>query len=158
LGDRARVGVVGCGDVAGRRYLPALEAERERIELVALCDPHEPAARAAAESVRSWAPDAAVYTSIDAMLDEASPEAVFNLTPAQHHASVSQACLEAGVHVYSEKPIAGTLAEADRLIETAADGSVLLLCAPATAATRRFAWVREIVASGRYGPLTLGVA
>ena len=80
-------------------------------------------------------------------------------SPRRHsHAAVSQACLDAGVHVYSEKPIAGTLAEADRLIETAAEKSVLLLCAPGTAALRRFAWVREIVASGRYGPLTLAFA
>ena len=158
MGDRVRVGVIGCGDVAGRRYLPALEVARDGVELVAVCDPHESRARAAAESARSWAPGVAALTDLAAMLDGARPDAAFNLTPAQHHASVSQACLEAGIHVYSEKPIAATLAEADRLIETAADNSVLLLCAPATAATRRFAWVRDIVASGRYGPLTLGVA
>jgi predicted dehydrogenase len=92
------------------------------------------------------------------MLADAGLDAVFNLTPAPSHASVSQACLEAGMSVYSEKPIAGTVAEADRLIETAGARSVLLLCAPGTAALRRWAWVREIVASGRYGPLTLAAA
>lgn len=158
IGAPVRVGVVGCGDVAGRRYLPALEVAQAGVELVGLCDPHESRARAAAESVQSWAAGVGVYTSLTAMLDGARPDAVFNLTPKQHHASVSQACLEAGISVYSEKPMAATLAEADRLIETAAGNSVLLLCAPATAVTRRFAWVREIVASGPYGPLTLGVA
>ena len=156
--DPIRVGVIGCGDVAHRRYLPALEAAGEAVALVALCDAQADAVKATAEVVRSWAPDVAEHTSVAGMLAAGGVDAVFNLTPAPLHASVSQASLEAGIHVYSEKPIAGTLAEADRLIQTAADQSVLLLCAPGTAAMRRFAWVREIAASGQYGALTLGVA
>ena len=156
--DPLRIGVIGCGDVAHRRYLPALRAAGSAVELVALCDMQADAVGAAARAVQGWAPAVAEYTSLAAMLAEARLDAVFNLTPARHHASVSQACLEAGVHVYSEKPIAATLAEADRLIETAAGRSLLLLCAPGTAVLKRFAWVREIVASGRYGSLTLAVA
>jgi predicted dehydrogenase len=156
--DPLRIGVVGCGDVAHRRYLPALEAAGDRVELVALHDHLEPVAMAAAEAVHSWAPQAVAYPSLGGMLEAARLDAAFNLTPAADHAAVSQACLDSGVAVYSEKPIARTIAEADRLIETAAAKSVLLLCAPGTAALRRFAWVREIVSSGRYGPLTLGVA
>ena len=53
---------------------------------------------------------------------------------------------------------AGTLAEADRLIQTATDARLLLLCAPANAATRRLGWLGEIVRSRRFGPLTLAVA
>ena len=158
MGDRIRVGVIGCGDVALRRYLPSVEAAGDRFELVALCDPVEAAAQRAQDAVRSWAPRAEVYTSIETMLEEGGPDAVFNLTPAPLHASASQPCLEAGVHVYSEKPIANTLAEADRLIQTAADRSVLLLCAPGTAAMRRFAWARELAESGPYGPLSLAFA
>ena len=83
---------------------------------------------------------------------------MINLSPAPAHASVSQPCLDAGINVYSEKPLAGTLAEADRLIETARERGVLLLCAPGVAVTRRFQWLAEIVASGRFGPLSLAVA
>src|SRR4029079_4728146 len=46
---------------------------------------------------------------------------------------------------------------ADRLIATADRNGVTFLCAPGSAATTRFRWVRELIASGRYGRPTLAV-
>jgi predicted dehydrogenase len=66
--------------------------------------------------------------------------------------------LDAGLPLYSEKPIASTLADADRLIETAASTGELFLCAPGVAATRRFQWLADLVRSERYGRATLAVA
>jgi predicted dehydrogenase len=155
---RLRVGIVGCGDVAHRRYLPALADLADSVEVVGCCDPSGEEAARAAESVKSWSSVAMAYTEIDRLMADAAPDAIFNLTPAPAHGAVSQAALEAGVHVYSEKPIASSVAEADRLIATAHEAGLLLLCAPASAATRRFRWLREIVDSQRFGPLTLAVA
>jgi predicted dehydrogenase len=152
------MGIIGCGDVAFRRYLPALREHESVAEVVACCDPQPVAAERAADAVKDWSPGAQAHTDLRAMLSTADLDAAINLTPAPLHAGISQACLEAGLHVYSEKPIASTLAEADRLIQTASDRGLLVLCAPATAATRRFEWLGEIVASRRYGPLTLAVA
>ena len=149
---------MGCGDVAHRRYLPALGEHESVAEIVACCDPQPGAAQRAVDGVLNWSRGAQAHTSLGLMLEEAHPDAVINLTPAPLHAGITQACLEAGIHAYSEKPIASTLAEADRLIQTASDHSLLLLCAPATAATRRFRWLGEIVASHRYGNLTLAFA
>lgn len=149
---------MGCGDVAHRRYLPALGEHESVADIVACCDPQPGAAQRAVDAVASWSTGAQAHPSLEVMLEEAHPDAVINLTPAPMHAGITQACLEAGIHVYSEKPIASTLAEADRLIQTASDHDLLLLCAPATAATRRFRWLGEIVASHRYGNLTLAVA
>ena len=155
---KVRVAIVGCGDVAHRRYLPALSEHSSVAEVVACCDLQPGAAERAVDAVRSWSPGAEAFADLEAMLHGVQPDAAINLTPAPMHAEVTLACLEAGAHVYSEKPIASTLAEADRLIQTASDRSVMLLCAPATAATRRFRWLGEIVASHRYGRLTLAVA
>ena len=155
---KLRVGVVGCGDVAHRRYLPALSEHSVVAEVVACCDPQPGVAERAVDAVIGWSPAAQAHTDIETMLARADLDAVINLTPAPMHAGITQACLEAGVHVYSEKPIASTLDEADRLIQTASDRLLLLLCAPATAATRRFQWLAEVVASHRYGRLTLAVA
>ncbi|MDP9243642.1 MAG: Gfo/Idh/MocA family oxidoreductase [Chloroflexota bacterium] len=155
---RLRVGIVGCGDVAHRRYLPALADLAESVEVVGCCDPSlEEAARAAA-SVESWSSTALAYSEIDRLMADAAPDAIFNLTPAPAHGALNQAALEAGVHVYSEKPIASSLADADRLITTANEAGLLLLCAPASAATGRLRWLKEIVDSQRFGPLTLAVA
>ena len=154
---RLRVGIVGCGDVAHRRYPPALADLADQVEVVGTCDSSgEEAARAAA-SVEGWS-GARAYTETDRLMVDAAPDAIFNLTPAPAHAMVNQAALEAGAHVYSEKPIASTVAEADRLISTAHEAGLLLLCAPASAATRRVGWLREIVDSERFGTLTLAVA
>ena len=155
---RLRIGIVGCGDVAHRWYLPALAEIPDRVEIAACCDPRLEAGEAVAAAVRTWSPGTTVHTDLDAFLAGSDLDAVINLSPAPAHASVSLPCLEAGLHVYSEKPLAATLAEADRLIETARARDLLLLCAPGVAVTHRFRWLAEIVTSGRYGPLSLAVA
>ena len=158
LHHRLRLGIVGCGDVAHRWYLPALAGLADGVEVAACCDPRLAAAEAVAAAVRPWSPGTAVHTDLDALLADTDLDAIVNLSPAPAHASVSLPCLEAGLHVYSEKPLAGTIAEADRLIETAREHGVLLLCAPGVAVTHRFRWLAEIMASGRFGPLSLAVA
>ena len=46
MGWRVRIGIVGCGDVAHRWYLPTLAQMADRVELVAACDPRREAAEA----------------------------------------------------------------------------------------------------------------
>ena len=155
---RLRVGIVGCGDVAHRRYLPALAGLADRLEIVACCDVDGEAAARAAASVRAWSSAVASTSDLDALLTDQRPDAIFNLTPAPRHAPITRAALEADAHVYSEKPIADSIAEADALIALAASRQLLLLCAPASAISRRIGWLREIVESRRLGRLTLAVA
>ena len=157
-GERIRIGVVGCGDVAHRRYFPALAGVGDRVELAACCDPAPGQAQRAVDAARDWAPDAVAFTDPDQMLAQAGLDALVNLTPATKHGPITKAALEAGLHVYSEKPIASSLAEADELISLARNRDRHLLCAPASALTRRMRWLAEIVGSVRFGPLTLAVA
>ena len=154
---KIRVGIVGCGDVAHRWYLPALASLREVVEITACCDAGTGKAERATAAVADWSPSATPYTDLDRMLADARLDAAFNLTPAPAHGGVTRSVLEAGLHVYSEKPIASSLAEADELIELARESGRHLLCAPAVAVTRRFRWLGEIVASDRFGRLTLAV-
>ena len=154
---KIRVGIVGCGDVAHRWYLPALASLRDVVEITACCDAGTDKAERATAAVADWSPAATPYTDLDRMLADERLDAVFNLTPAPAHGPVTRSALEAGLHVYSEKPIASSLAEADELIELARERGRHLLCAPAVAVTRRFRWLAEIVASDRFGRLTLAV-
>jgi predicted dehydrogenase len=162
IAERPRIALIGCGDVAGRRYLPMLAALGDRVEVAAFSDRSPAALEAAAAVVSAHWPGAVGYRDLDECLAagdrEPGLDAAIDLTPAPLHASVNQACLDAGLHLYSEKPLAGTLADADRLIETAKAGNRLLLCAPGEAVSRRARWLADIVASGRLGPLTLAVA
>jgi predicted dehydrogenase len=144
--------------VAHRRYLPTLASLANSVEVVACCDPQQDTAERTAQAVASWSPSARAFTDLDRCLASSELDALFNLTPATMHAPITQAALEADVHVYSEKPIASSLEDADRLITTAGERGLMLLCAPAVAATRRFGWLSEIVADERLGRLTLAVA
>ncbi|HEV2127295.1 MAG TPA: Gfo/Idh/MocA family oxidoreductase, partial [Thermomicrobiales bacterium] len=124
--QRLKLGLLGCGDVAQRDYLPELHRLQDRVELVAVCGRSEARARAVAEQygVDAW------FTDYRLMLERGEAEAILNLTPIQLHAETTLACLEAGKHVYSEKPAATTVADAARLREVANDRSVVLVCAP----------------------------
>jgi predicted dehydrogenase len=150
--------VVGCGDVFTRHYLPALEALADRVRIGTLVDPRPGAAHAAAQAIAGWSPRAIAATDLEAALALPGLDAAVNLTPAPMHGPVNQAILDAGLHLYSEKPLAGSLADADRLIASAAARDVRFLCAPGSAATKRFRWLAALIASGRHGAPTLAVA
>lgn len=157
--ERLRIAIVGCGDVARRRYLPALVALAHQVEVVACADRRPDAAESATAIARATWPDAIAVTDVAALGGTGRrADSVINLTPAPVHAAVTEACLSAGLNVYSEKPLAQTLAEADRIIALAEERSLLLLCAPGVAVTRRMRWLSNIVASERFGRLTLAVA
>ncbi len=153
---RTRVGIVGCGDVAHRRYLPTLAALADRVEVVGCCDARPEAATRAADAVRAWSPGVRAFDRVGD-LAALRPDAVFNLTPGPFHAEVTSICLEAGGHVFSEKPLASSVEEAGALIEAARSRGLLLLCAPGSAATRRVRWLAEVAASGAMGRPTLAV-
>ena len=71
-----------------------------------------------------------VYNELADLLADDRVEIVLNLTDPRSHFEVSKACLEAGKHVYSEKPLAMTLQEAKALVELAAAKDRWISCAP----------------------------
>ena len=152
---RLRIGIVGSGDVARRHYLPALADLADRVRVAAVMDVRPAAAEGLVTEVAAWSPGARAFDDLDAMLAAGGLDGVIDLAPAPRHAAVNGTILEAGVALYSEKPLASTVAEADRLIETARQRGVLFLVAPGEAATRRVQWLDELVKSGRYGKPTL---
>jgi len=156
--DRIRVGIVGCGDVAHRHYLPALESMADLVSIAGAADPRDASAEAIATAVADWSPGTEVFRDVGSMLQRARLDAVFNLTPAPLHGAINGAILEAGVACYSEKPLAASVAEADRLIDLAAARGVLFLSAPGSAVTNRIRWLQELAESKRLGAATLAVA
>lgn len=70
------------------------------------------------------------YTSIPELLNDPSVEMVLNLTNPRNHHEVTRQCLEAGKHVYSEKPLAMDFSGATELVELAAEKNLSLSSAP----------------------------
>src|SRR5262245_37512743 len=70
------------------------------------------------------------YLSLEAVLADQRVGLVINLTNPRSHYGVSRACLEAGKHVYSEKPLAMTFHEAEQLIQLAEQKGLVIASAP----------------------------
>jgi predicted dehydrogenase len=150
------LGIVGCGDVAFRTYLPGLRPMLEdgSVCVAVLFDP----VRERAERAAALFPDARAVTSLEELLRHPGLDVGVNLTPAPLHREVTAALLEAGLHVFTEKPIAGTVAEAQALIALAERQGKLLFSAPAVMATGRFRWLKRVVEAGKIGRPTLVTA
>ena len=144
-----RIGVLGAGDVANHTYLPGIArlAREGHLDLTAVCDAVETRARQAAE--RYGIPQ--VFTDYPAMLEQGRLDAIVNLTPMQVHAATSLQAIAAGKHVYTEKPIATTLDDADQVIAAARAAGVVLACAPALMIHPESQEIKRLIASGVIG-------
>jgi len=120
-----RIAIVGCGYVADF-YMRTL-ANYPHLEIVGAMDrnPERLSQFAQHHHVRP-------IGSLDQVLDDPSIEIVVNLTNPESHFAVSRACIERGKHVYSEKPLALELEEAQRLVELAEGRKLYLAAAPCT--------------------------
>lgn len=143
--ERIRTGIIGCGSVSNS-YLPDL-LKCPHVEIVSLCDIRPERARRQAEryGVRHH------YPHIDAMLAGEPFDFLVNLTDMQEHEHLNRQALEAGKHVWSEKPIANTLAEGQRLLALARRKGVRLWGAPIVVQSRQFAFMARVLAEGRLG-------
>jgi predicted dehydrogenase len=112
------IGIIGCGHIAGA-YAEDIAASPE-VTLVAATDLDPARAAAFVEKHGGRA-----HASIGDLLADESVELVVNLTVHHVHFDVTSQALEAGRHVYSEKPMALESGEARQLVELAArKGSV----------------------------------
>ncbi len=107
-----RVAVVGLG--IGGMHVHALRRLRDRFALVAVCDPDASRADPIAERT------GAAVVSFDEVLARDDVDIVHVCTPPALHLEQCLAALTAGKHVVCEKPVVGSLADVDRLIEAEA--------------------------------------
>ena len=142
--------VIGCGDVSTVHFEALTNCPG--VDLVAVCDTNQDRLAAAAE-----AQAVPGFTHHLEMLDQAHPDVVHICTPHDQHVSVAVDCLNRGVQVLLEKPLAHTLAEGQRLVQAAAQGSARVgVCfqnrynAPVQA-------MHQLLRSGEIGPV-LGAA
>lgn len=119
----ARIGIVGTGFVADL-YMRSLKTFPE---LIVDCAFDIDSARLAA-FCRHWGVRSA--TSLDDLLRSPAMVLVLNLTNPGAHFEVSRACLRAGRHVYSEKPLATDMDDARALVDLAQEAGLMLASAP----------------------------
>ena len=108
-----RVGIIGCGKIADKHASQILRIRGS--EIVGVCDNEELMAKQLAErfNIRQYFDDVAAF------LKNCQPEVVHIATPPQSHYSLAKQCLDAGCHVYVEKPFTLNSSEAEDLIALA---------------------------------------
>lgn len=133
-GDRIRFGLVGCGRIS-QTHLQALEALPD-CELVAVADARDAAACQVAEQYRCR-----YYDSVEQILESESLDAAVICTPPSTHSKIAEALLHQGVHVLCEKPLAVTVAEAERMVAMANLKGLVLMMAS------KFRYVEEVISA-----------
>ena len=112
-GDTAiRVALIGCGRIAQVHagYLKKTPC----VEFIGACDSQ---ADARETFTRRW--QLPSYASLDELVAAGQPEAVHITTPPSTHCRLAEQCLDAGLHVLVEKPMALSIDEADIMIGAA---------------------------------------
>lgn len=128
-------------------------------DVVAVCDIRPVALE---EFCQTWGdvwPQVRCYTDYRHLLDREQPELVSVVTPDQLHADITVAAAERGARaILCEKPIATTLADADRMIAAAEANHVLLSIEHTRRWSASFHQARELIRSGEIGALRSIVA
>jgi predicted dehydrogenase len=144
-GKKTKVGVIGCGSVS-RKYLPHLKS-CPFVELVSTCDIIPERSKQAAElhNVPNH------YPHIDEMLAGASFDLLVDLTDMQEHYRLNKQALEAGKHVWSEKPMANDLAGGQELLDLAKKKGVSIWGAPTVVMSPQFHFMAKTLREGKLG-------
>ncbi len=139
-----RIGIVGCGAISGAylqhaRQFPSL--------LVTAC------ADLDADAARRKAAEFGVprVLSADELFADRATDVVLNLTPPKSHAAVAMRALEAGKHVYSEKPLGVTREEGRAVLDVAAARGLRVGCAPDTVLGAGVQTARHVLDGGAIG-------
>src|ERR1051326_241540 len=127
----------------------SLPDAREQVRLMAVVDAVAERARQIAE--RYDVP--AHFTDMDAMLAGADVDLVLVAAPITVHFAAAMAAIRAGKHVYVQKAMTTTLAEADELLAARDRAGVKLAAAPGYELFPTTAQMRQLVSDGVLGPV-----
>lgn len=137
------VGIVGTGNISAAYLNFARDLGAFRVRAVSDMDMGRAAQVAQEYGVQAM--------TLDELLADPEIAAVVNLTPPAAHAGVSLAALNAGKHVYSEKPLAVERQEGQAILETARLRGRRVGCAPDTFLGAGIQTAREVLDAGRIG-------
>lgn len=123
--SKIKIGIIGCGNISSvyMKNIPSFD----HLTLVACADLDMERARSQAEKFQI-----AKACTVDELLNDPEVDLIINLTIPKVHAKVCIQALEAGKHVYVEKPLAVTREEAQDILDVAKDKGLLVGSAPDT--------------------------
>ena len=143
--NKIKIGLIGCGSVS-RMYLPHL-TKCPFAEIISVCDIIPEKAKIAAEKFK--VPN--YYPHIDQLLAGPRFDMMVTLTDMQEHGRLNKLALQAGRHVWSEKPMANTYKEGRELLDLAKSKGLRIWGAPAVVNSPQFAFMAKTIQEGKLG-------
>jgi len=148
---RVKIGIIGTGDIFGA-YVRGCRVF-DILEIAACADIDRRKAEAKAEEF-----DIPRVCSVEDLLADPEIQIAVNLTVPKAHAEVSLAAINAGKHVYSEKPLAVTRRDGQKVLAAAQEKGVLVGCAPDTFLGGSQQTCRKLIDDGWIGEPVAAVA
>lgn len=149
MSRKIKVALSGLGSVSQRGILPHLaQADAlEKIELVACCDVVAERAEATAKAFgwKEW------YTDYDKMVESADVEAVLLAGPIPVHYPQAMTALRANKHVYVQKTMTTTLAQANDVVDEAKKRGLKLVASPGQMLNKNWQRIKKLIDDGEIG-------
>lgn len=146
MDKKLRVGVIGAGRI-GKLHAHNLATRVRNVELVAISDVYEPAAKALAEK---WDVPA-YYSDYHKILEDKTIDAVFICSSTDTHSPISIEAAKAGKHIFCEKPIDHDLDKIREVLEVVKEAGVKYQVGFNRRFDRNFKHVHEVVKNGGVG-------
>jgi predicted dehydrogenase len=141
----SRIAVAGAG-VMGRAHAERIQ-QHPTCTLVGLADPTPSAKRVADQLAVPW------FDGLASLLQNTQPDGIVLATPNALHVSGALSCIAAGVPVLIEKPIASSVADAQRVVDAARQAGVPVLVGHHRRHSPAMAQARDVIDGGRLGRL-----
>ena len=151
LKKKILIGILGCGGVAHRWYLPGLSNSNKDYNLIAVADSNIKKAKFAAKKYNI----PLYYNSLKDLIKDSKVNLLVILTRHDDHYNSIKFCLKKGINVYSEKPFVDSYKKGLELIRLAKRKKLYLGVAPQVMLSSRNIKMRKIVRSGALGKVTL---
>ena len=143
--EALKCGVVGLGRVGWSTHCQKI-SEREDTELTCVIDPVE---ERRGEAVTAFS--AKAFPTVEEAINDVGLDLLVVASPSNFHAEQTIKALNAGIHVLVEKPIAGTLEDVDKMIDTAKKKGKILAVHQQQRYAAHYVHLREILDSGILG-------
>lgn len=151
-GSKVQLGWVGLGNRGGKHIRTMMKVAKDDAMIKAICDTFSPRLAKTKDDVISdqgTAPE--IYNDYYKMLEDPSIDAVVIMTPEHLHRDMAIAALEAGKHVYCEKPLSHTIEEGFEILAAVEKSGKLFQVGTQRRSSRLYAKAREIYKSGVLG-------
>jgi predicted dehydrogenase len=158
--NRYKFAIVGCGRIS-YKHVEAIANNRKEGQLVAVCDIVEQNAIDKANEYKKLCPEddiPKVYTDYKEMIENENIDIVTVATESGYHAEVAIDCMNSGLNIICEKPIALSVKDADRMIQCAKDNNVKLCVSHQNRFNPSIQKLRHAVEENKFGRIFNGTA